>query len=319
MDGRMTITDVAKAIGVTPRTIMRWEKAGKIKKSKRDWRGWRFYFKEDLADIREFFETTYDYNEGGTVMNIAKGIFALVLVLSLTLCSVSFAQNAEYVVVTDQKGYQNVSLDQLPAAGTAAAPFAEESKYTLGPNDIIEIEVRRHEEFSGQYVVNSEGKIEYKFIGDVIVEGYTKGEVNDILSEILSEYIRDPEIDVTIAAYLSKVFYVVGDVRNPGKYYMKGNTVNVREAFMESGLPTEAAKMKSCRLISPNATGKDNYVEVDAYKLLFEGDLTCNLEMQPGDVLYVPATAMAKLLRFITPPATVVGKAAGTVKAGYGF
>ena len=40
MNGRLTITEVAKYIGVTPRTIMRWEKMGKIKRSRRDWRGW---------------------------------------------------------------------------------------------------------------------------------------------------------------------------------------------------------------------------------------------------------------------------------------
>ena len=58
MNGRLTITDVAKSVGVTPRTIMRWEKAGKIRKPKRDWRGWRFYYKEDLAEIKQFFETS---------------------------------------------------------------------------------------------------------------------------------------------------------------------------------------------------------------------------------------------------------------------
>jgi len=50
--GRMTITEVAKKIGVTTKTIMRWEKAGKIKKAKRDWKGWRFYQKVDLITMQ---------------------------------------------------------------------------------------------------------------------------------------------------------------------------------------------------------------------------------------------------------------------------
>jgi excisionase family DNA binding protein len=53
MKDRLTITEIAKSLGITPRTIMRWEKAGKIKKSKRDWRGWRFYHKDDLDSIKE--------------------------------------------------------------------------------------------------------------------------------------------------------------------------------------------------------------------------------------------------------------------------
>ena len=60
MNGRMTITETAKKIGITPKTLTRWERAGKIRKSKRDWRGWRFYEETDLADIKRFYETIYE-------------------------------------------------------------------------------------------------------------------------------------------------------------------------------------------------------------------------------------------------------------------
>lgn len=54
---KMTITDVAVRIGVTPKTIIRWEKSGKVKHSKRDWRGWRVYDKNDLRRLKTFKET----------------------------------------------------------------------------------------------------------------------------------------------------------------------------------------------------------------------------------------------------------------------
>ena len=62
LNDRLTITEVAKHVGVTPRTIMRWEKSGKIKKTKRDWRGWRFYHRDDLDEIKKFYESCYDYS-----------------------------------------------------------------------------------------------------------------------------------------------------------------------------------------------------------------------------------------------------------------
>ncbi|MFA5101025.1 MAG: MerR family DNA-binding transcriptional regulator [Candidatus Omnitrophota bacterium] len=62
-NGRMTITDVASRIGVTPKTIVRWEKAGKITASKRDWRGWRFYEKEDFKKIKNFKESIFYVEE----------------------------------------------------------------------------------------------------------------------------------------------------------------------------------------------------------------------------------------------------------------
>ena len=58
-NGRLTITDVAKELGITPRTIMRWEKAGKIKQAKRDWRGWRIYSDEELSLMKSFVQTVY--------------------------------------------------------------------------------------------------------------------------------------------------------------------------------------------------------------------------------------------------------------------
>ena len=60
MNGRMSITEMAKKIGITSKTLMRWEKSGKIKKSKRDWRGWRFYEENDLVEIKGFYETIYE-------------------------------------------------------------------------------------------------------------------------------------------------------------------------------------------------------------------------------------------------------------------
>lgn len=60
MNGRLTITDVAEKVGVTAKTLVRWEKSGKIKKPKRDWKGWRFYLEDDVADIQRFVGTAYE-------------------------------------------------------------------------------------------------------------------------------------------------------------------------------------------------------------------------------------------------------------------
>jgi excisionase family DNA binding protein len=45
---RLTITDVAKRLNISTKTIVRWEKAGKIDRAKRDWRGWRIFQEEDI-------------------------------------------------------------------------------------------------------------------------------------------------------------------------------------------------------------------------------------------------------------------------------
>lgn len=62
-NGRMTITDVAERLGVTTKTIIRWEKTGKVNKAKRDWRGWRFYEKLDFKKLKEFKESIFYITE----------------------------------------------------------------------------------------------------------------------------------------------------------------------------------------------------------------------------------------------------------------
>lgn len=57
---RMTITEVAGIVGVSAKTIARWEKYGKVRKPKRDWRGWRVYDEGDLTQIKEFHETVFE-------------------------------------------------------------------------------------------------------------------------------------------------------------------------------------------------------------------------------------------------------------------
>lgn len=57
MDKLLTITEVAGIVGICPKTIVRWEKVGKVRKAKRDWRGWRVYDEQDLDKIKRFRET----------------------------------------------------------------------------------------------------------------------------------------------------------------------------------------------------------------------------------------------------------------------
>ncbi|MDR4503229.1 MAG: helix-turn-helix domain-containing protein [Candidatus Scalindua sp.] len=54
MNKMKTITEVAKKLGITPRTIKRWEKTGKVKKAKRNYRGWRVYDKFDVEELKRY-------------------------------------------------------------------------------------------------------------------------------------------------------------------------------------------------------------------------------------------------------------------------
>ncbi len=185
------------------------------------------------------------------------------------------------------------------------------STYTLGPTDVIMITVMRHPEVSGEYPINMEGKIQYEFVGDLVLSGLVKDEAEEVVSDRLSEYIVSPEVTVKITQYNSKIVYVVGEVAAPGKIFMRGDTITVREALMQAGLPRLSGITKKSHLITPTDAGKPKKKYIDVYALLYQGDLRENDIMYPGDVLYIPPTFLTKVMRVISPVAAPIGQAAG--------
>ncbi len=59
MNGKLTITEAAEMVGVNPKTLTRWEATGKVKRAKRDWRGWRIYDSEDIDELVAFHNTIF--------------------------------------------------------------------------------------------------------------------------------------------------------------------------------------------------------------------------------------------------------------------
>ena len=100
---------------------------------------------------------------------------------------------------------------------------------------------------------------------------------------------------------------------------MRGDTITVREALVQAGLPLLSAKTTQTRLITPSDDGKAERKMVNVHKLLYEGDLRENLVMKPGDTLYIPPTIMAKAMRVISPvtqPINAVGSTGRKVYTG---
>ena len=58
-NNKMTITEVADKLGVVPKTILRWEKSGKVSRAKKDWRGWRVYTRGEFNKLKEFVQALH--------------------------------------------------------------------------------------------------------------------------------------------------------------------------------------------------------------------------------------------------------------------
>ena len=58
-NGRVTISEAAERVGVSTKTIIRWEKSRRIPRAKRDWRGWRVFTEQQVSDMIRFHEQLY--------------------------------------------------------------------------------------------------------------------------------------------------------------------------------------------------------------------------------------------------------------------
>jgi protein involved in polysaccharide export with SLBB domain len=237
-------------------------------------------------------------------------------IMTIAACAVFFMLQTVCLLAQGESGLARSSeLGQvtgqtaIPADVTNRVAF-DPMTYTLGPDDVVQIDIMRHPEFSGIYPINMEGRLQYKFVGDMDVNGMTKKQLEERVKDAISVFVNAPEVNVTVLEYRSKFIYVLGEVGAPGKYYMRSESIPIREAVFEAGLPTTAAAMRKCRIITPTAKGNPKVKKVNLYEILYGGDLKKNISMRPGEVLYVPATVMAKIIRIISPGASVVGIAA---------
>ena len=209
------------------------------------------------------------------------------------------AEAQEDTVVTSVEETEDLAgLEALPGELGKKTSKDHRIAYTVGPDDILAVEVRQHPEIGGEFLVSPEGTIFISLIGAVEVEDATAEEVAHRLESRLSEFIRDPEVAVSVVAYNSKKVYVLGQVGNPGEHSMRGNVLNVRDAVLQAGLPLDTANLPRVAVITPDEYAPEVRV-VNLNDILYKGILRDNIDLKPGDVVVVHRHLLAKLGKFL--------------------
>lgn len=84
-------------------------------------------------------------------------------------------------------------------------------------------------------------------------------------------------------------YYVLGEVLRPNIYPLDDN-ITVLSAISAAGGPTPRGKLKGTMLIRGDASNPEK-VPVNIAKLIESGDVTQDINLEPGDVVYVPETS----------------------------
>lgn len=82
------------------------------------------------------------------------------------------------------------------------------------------------------YLIDEGGEIDFPVIGKVKVAGLSPEETRQVLTNRLSEYIRDPIINIRLKNF---TVTVLGEVRNPGTFPVNGERISILEAIGFAG------------------------------------------------------------------------------------
>jgi protein involved in polysaccharide export with SLBB domain len=171
--------------------------------------------------------------------------------------------------------------------------------YVLQPPDEIEILCSKVPEIHMQrQQIRPDGKISFEGLGEIEVAGKTVNEIaNTLRLKVLQLYALngDNPIDVRIATYRSKMYYVLGQVYMPGpKIYTGRDTV--LSAIADAQV-NPMAWVERIQVIRPSGHKgiRPEIFEVDFARMRKHGDTSKNVLLHEGDIIYVPPTILAAL------------------------
>ncbi len=214
--------------------------------------------------------------------------------------------------VIDETNHFSVAeyLEHYPEARGLAG-----DDYRVGGYDVINITVYEEEDLSRESIrVARDGYISFPLIGRVMVDGLTTSEIEALISRKLAEgkYLWDAHVSVMVIGYNSKKFLVLGIVKSPGSYALKGRE-RVLDAISKAGGVGKGRdstdhvragkKGKIVRTLNPDTAQKQKIViNVDIQGLLHGGEQDSNILMQDKDVLYIPTAEHVYIIGQVKNP-----------------
>jgi protein involved in polysaccharide export with SLBB domain len=154
----------------------------------------------------------------------------------------------------------------------------------VGPDDELRIRIWGQVNFSANLRVSREGEIYLPKAGAVHVGGLPVSDLSAHLRTALDRVYRNYDLSVDLGEIHSIQIYLTGRARQPGEYTVSGLSTLVDAVFLSGG-PSSAGSMRHVLLRRQGKTITD----FDLYNLVIDGDKSGDVQLQSGDVLFIPA------------------------------
>ncbi len=205
-------------------------------------------------------------------------------------------------------GALSVAGMTLPEAKAAiekhlGPPLLKDSKA-----EVVLMETRAAQQIRGRHLVRSDGVVNLGEYGSVYVSGMTLPMAKEQIEKHLSKYLKDPQVNLDVAAFNSKVYYVILDLGGAGQQVYRlpvtGNETVLDSISQVNGF-TLVSDTNRIWVSRPGPDGCTSVLPVDWNALTEQGDPATNYQILPGDRVFVKAYPMVRvdvtMARFIAP------------------
>ncbi len=191
-----------------------------------------------------------------------------------------------------------------------ARPAAQSAgNYTIGPQDVLTIQVFDDPALGGKYTVETDGTFSFPLIGRVKASGMSLRAFEvELKNKLADGYFKNPQVTVAVETYRSQRVFVNGEVRMPGPVPLTGGMTLI-EALSRAGstLPTSSGEVSVVRPPQANAgtaatTGAGAEVFRASIRDLESGVLKQNIELHDGDQIYVPRAELVYVFGQVKNP-----------------
>lgn len=179
-----------------------------------------------------------------------------------------------------------------PAFDSKLAVTGPGPLYEIGPGDDLGIFVYGAPDLSVANVpVRPDGRISMPLVPDILAAGKTSVQLGQEIAQRLSTYVKAPNVTVMVNSFhgpLGRQIRVVGAASKPIAIpYVDHMTL--LDVMVDAGGLSRFAAGNDAYIIR-HASGHEVKVPVEIGALLNSGDMSENIQMQPGDVVVIPAT-----------------------------
>lgn len=182
-------------------------------------------------------------------------------------------------------------------AGAAHAQARPQTEYSIGPQDVLTIQVFGEDEFSGKFTVEQDGTFTYPQLGRVKASGVTLRALEQELKKQLADgYLKNPQVSVSIENYRSQRILILGEVRSPGEYQLAGGMTLLAALARAGSISTtagrEAVIVRMPANTKPGEGGEPEVIKVDLADLQ-AGNMNLNIQLVDGDTINIPKAQSA--------------------------